>query len=107
MPKADCCTALSQARKERDDAIAERDFILTFLQDLGWAMGASRKVSFHMTLEGVEAHVLYRNLIDAMNAKDHVNRLRGMMALAPRMGDAALGRLAPPEPKPSRLQPRP
>jgi hypothetical protein len=78
---------------ERDEAIAERDYILDFLIDLGEALSKSQRIHFQPTATGVEVLSFYSSLAEALQANLLLRDLRAMLSLAPRKGDAALARV--------------
>jgi hypothetical protein len=77
-----------QAIRERDEAIAERDYLLDFFVDLGTAVCQSRELKYRLTGKGVHLRVLYPTLADAMLANAYVRHLRAMLSIAPRKRDA-------------------
>jgi hypothetical protein len=80
---------LNAAVAARDEAIAERDYILKLFTDMGMALGKSVKLTLKVTKHGVEARVLYRTADDAMAAYAADRVVRAMLSFAPRPTDAA------------------
>jgi hypothetical protein len=53
--------AYAQGLAERDEGVAEGDFVLRFLQDIGIALGKGRLIRLHPTSDGLEICSLYRS----------------------------------------------
>lgn len=85
--------AYAQAVAERDQAVAERDFILGCVQDIGAAVGKGSPFRLHPTADGgAEIRALYDSRAEAMAAVIQIGGLTRMVALA---GDGARGAGAP------------
>lgn len=74
--------AYARAIAERDQAIAERDFILQFVEETGVVSGKGRLVRVHPTSAGVEICALYLTRAEASAAAARLHGPRGMIALA-------------------------
>jgi hypothetical protein len=74
--------AYTRAIAERDAAIAERDFILQFVEETGVVLGKGRLVRVHPTSAGVEICTLYPSQGEASAATARLHGLRGMIAFA-------------------------
>jgi len=73
----------ARAVAERDAAIAERDFILGCVQDIGAALGKGSPFRLHLTADGgAEVRALYDSRADAVAAVIQLGGLRAMVALA-------------------------
>jgi hypothetical protein len=71
-------------RADYADAIAERDYMVKFFEELGVALCKGRP--FRPTVDGVEACVLYPSQADAEAAVGHMHALRGMVTIAGLVG---------------------
>jgi len=72
-----------QARNERDAAIAERGFILGYVQDVGAALGKGSPFRLFPTGDGgAEIRALYDSRAEAVAAATHLGGLPAMVALA-------------------------
>jgi len=80
---------LGEIAAERDEAIAERDYVLKLFTDMGMALGKSVKLTLKVTKHGVEARTLFRTPDDALAAYAACRVVRGMLSFAPRPTDAA------------------
>jgi hypothetical protein len=72
----------ARAIAERDEAIAERDFILQFLQDMGADLCKGRALGCRPTADGVEIRSLYPSQAEALAAASRIRELRAMVSLA-------------------------
>jgi len=72
----------AQAIHERDEAVAEWDFILKFLQDIAAAFDKSCGLAFEATAAGVEIRALYPSQADAQAVATHIRTVRAMGSLA-------------------------
>ena len=70
------------AIRERDQVIAERDFILKCLEAMGAAFRRERRLAFHPTAGGVEIRALYPSQADAEAAAFEMRNLTAMVSLA-------------------------
>jgi predicted nuclease with RNAse H fold len=69
---------VARARVERDEAIAERDYLLKFLQDMGEALCQGRELGSRPTADGVEVCELYPSRADAVAV---FTRIRDLLAM--------------------------
>jgi hypothetical protein len=75
-------TAYARVVTERDEAIAERDFILKFVGDIGMALSRGHRTELLPADDGVELRALYDCRADAMAAAMQIGALIGMVNLA-------------------------
>jgi hypothetical protein len=67
---------------ERDEAVAERDFVLKFFTEMGVALGKGRLLRLLPTSDGVEIRSLYPSHADALAAASRIRELRAMVSLS-------------------------
>ena len=87
-------TEYAQAIAERDEAIAERDFLLNFFEDLGAAFDKSERLAFRETAEGIEIRSLYPSHADAVAVARRIHSLRSLVFFAKGPKSGALTALA-------------
>jgi hypothetical protein len=69
-------------RTDYNNAIAERDYLLKFFEELGVALCKGRPLGFHGTADGVEVCMLYPSRADAAAAAGYMRTLRAMVTVA-------------------------
>jgi hypothetical protein len=66
----------------RNEAIEERDSIITWLTEMGVALGRGWPARLHSTADGVELRLVYASQTEALAAEGQLRALCAMAALS-------------------------